>query len=627
MCWAAALARGAEKPQVWLELRSPHFTVFTNGNDKQARRVAQQMEQIRAVFHMAFPRARVDSGAPILVFAAKDEKTFKALEPAAWTQKGQAERTGMFQRGPEKNFVLLRLDVESEEVWHIVFHEYTHFLVQQDLQSLPLWLDEGLAEFYGNSRILDKEVWLGRPSGPHVLLLRGTPLIPLETLFKVDHSSSYYNEKNKGTIFYAESWALTHYLLAKRGTGQTNPAVEFVNLLRQDVDADAAARQAFGDLAKLQKELESYVRQASFRYLRLKSSPEVDEMQLTPREMSAAESAAARADFLAHLQENTRARKLLEEALKADSQNALAHESMGFLELQQGNLEEARKWFTRAVSLDSKSYLTHYYFATMALRETPSGETARQVEESFRAVMRLNPGFAPAYDGLAVFLMTRGERLEEARKLTLHAIELEPGNFAFRANAAGVLLRMDRVDDALRVAERALALAKTPEEQSFAQSVIESATKMLAFKAQEKERQERARVEEEAFKRRLDEAAAEAKTRAEHYQQEDAEAAAARQSASTAAKAKGVPGWSAGKIVAVSCKESPSLDLTLQGALNKLRLHAANYFKIEFLATSWKPPDPFNPCQDLQGHQAAITYRSFKGAPYDGEIVSVEVRK
>ncbi len=624
---ASVLASGADKPQKWLEVRSPHFSVLTNGNDKQARRAAQQLEQIRAVFHMVFPRVRVDTGAPIIVLGAKDEKTFQALEPKAWQKKGQLERTGMFLRGPEKNFVLLRLDQPGSEGFHIVFHEFTHLLINQDVKSLPLWLDEGLAEFYGNSEVSEKEAVLGNPSGPHLLLLREKKLLPLEVLFKVDHASPYYNEENKASIFYAESWALTHYLIVKGSEGGKSPLLDFFTLVNQDVDPATAAQRAFGDLAKLQKALESYVRQAAFGIRRLKGLKEEEELTYSAREVAAAESAALRGDFRAHLQEYSDASVLLAEALKEDPNNALAHESMGFMALQQGNLEEARKWFTEAVRLDSKSYLAHYYFAVMALREAPSGETARQVEESFRTVMRLNPGFAPAYDGLAAFYAMRGERLEEAHKLALTAVNLEPNNLRFRVNVAHLMLRMNRIDDAIRVGERALAIAKTPEEKAYAQSVLESARKMQEYKAQVLRQQERDRAQEADFKRKLDEASREANERADAAKQENADAAAARQSASAESKAKGMPGWSAGKVTAVSCKNTPNLELTLQGALNKLRLHAPNYFKIEFLTTSWKPPDPFNPCEQLQGHQAAIAYRSFKGSPYDGEIVSVEVRK
>ncbi|MCJ7504193.1 MAG: hypothetical protein MUP80_14215, partial [Acidobacteriia bacterium] len=105
-----------EKPQKWLEVRSPHFAVITNGNEKQARRVIGQFERIREVFHTAFPRLKVDTSAPIIVLAAKDEKTFEALGPEAWKQRGQAKRAGYFLPGAEKKLVLLRLDMETTEI-------------------------------------------------------------------------------------------------------------------------------------------------------------------------------------------------------------------------------------------------------------------------------------------------------------------------------------------------------------------------------------------------------------------------------------------------------------------------------------------------------------------------------
>src|SRR5215472_12996170 len=40
-------------------------------------------------------------------------------------------------------------------------------------------------------------------------------LLPLPTLFTVDETSPYYLEEKKGAIFYAECWALTHYLTLK----------------------------------------------------------------------------------------------------------------------------------------------------------------------------------------------------------------------------------------------------------------------------------------------------------------------------------------------------------------------------------------------------------------------------
>ena len=73
-------------------------------------------------------------------------------------------------------------------------------------------MNEGLAEFYQNSDIQDKEVRVGQPSADDILYLRQGRLLPLKTLLAVDHNSPYYHDEQKGSVFYAESWALIHYI-------------------------------------------------------------------------------------------------------------------------------------------------------------------------------------------------------------------------------------------------------------------------------------------------------------------------------------------------------------------------------------------------------------------------------
>ena len=205
----AASAR--EKQDTWLQVTSPHFTVYSNASEKDARQTADQLERMRLVFHTAFPKL-TENGVPIVVLALKDGQSFRALEPEEYLAKGQLELAGLFLRAPDKNYVLLRLDARGAHPYAAVYHEYTHLLLSP-AESLPLWLNEGLAEFYQNTDIHEKDVWLGEPSRESLYVLRQNQWLPLPVLFAVDHNSPYYHEENKGSIFYAESWALTHYLL------------------------------------------------------------------------------------------------------------------------------------------------------------------------------------------------------------------------------------------------------------------------------------------------------------------------------------------------------------------------------------------------------------------------------
>jgi TonB family protein len=488
--FAALIASARDKTENWLEVRSPHFLVLSDSSEKQARHVADQFERMRFVFHTVFPHAHVDPGTPIVVLAVKDKKDFQALEPEAYLAKGQIELAGLFLRAPDKNYILLRLDAQGEHPYATVYHEYTHLLSSRAEEWMPLWLDEGLAEFYQNTEIRDKEVLLGEPSPENILLLRQQRLLPLATLFTVDQNSPYYHEQNKGSIFYAESWALTHYFMMKDNQEKTHRLTDYRELVSQKVDAVTAAARALGDLKQLQATLEKYVAQASFYEFKASISAEVDDTTFTVQALSPTQADAVRANFLVYDQRAKDARTLLERVLRDDPSNASAHETMGYLEFRQGHLDEARKWYEQAVKLDSQSFLANYYFAAIAMNGGQlNSENKSQVENSLRAAIKLNPSFAPAYDQLAVFFGMQRQNLEEAHTLVLTAVQLDRGNLHYRLNTANILLQMERGKDAIAVLQNAMSLAKTADEVSSVHNLLEAAQKYQ--EAQEHAEQDR----------------------------------------------------------------------------------------------------------------------------------------
>ena len=286
LMFTAALAPARDKGETWTEVRSPHFVVVTNSNEKQGRRVADQFERMRSVFHVAFPKLQVDPGSPIIVLAIKDDKDFKALEPAAYLAKGSLMLGGLFLRTPDKNYVLMRLDAEGEHPYSVVYHEYTHLILSKAAEWMPLWMNEGMAEFYQNTEIREKEARIGEPSGENLAVLRQNRLLPLATLFTVDEKSPYYHEENKGSIFYAESWALIHYITIKDHQDKRSRLAQYSELLSQKVDQATAATRAFGDLRQLQWRLEGYIHQASFNYFKMTATTEVDDSAFTAQVLS-----------------------------------------------------------------------------------------------------------------------------------------------------------------------------------------------------------------------------------------------------------------------------------------------------------------------------------------------------
>jgi len=463
------------KTQKWTEVQSPHFTVVTNGSERQGRRLADQFEAIRSVFEQTL-KLRVESGKPFVVMAFKDEKSMRAAMPEYWEKKGQAHPAGVFLSGGDKIYAVILLDAGGENPYRTVYHEYTHMVLHLNFRSLPLWMSEGLAEFYANSTIGEKEVGLGRPDPFSIQILREGWLLPLAELFRVTYDSPQYTEEAKVPMFYAESWALTHYLmLAERPeAGQPNRLSQFLSLLGRGVDQDEAIRQVFGDTDKLQADLKSYVSRSAFPYLRIKTKAEGTPKDFGARVLSPAETAARLGDFDLQYRRPQDAKPLLEEALRLQPDLASAQESLGFLFLRQGDRAEALRWFDRAIAGDSRNFLALYYHAVLTLTELRTTDGAGQAEASLVKALHLNPYFAPAYSALAGLFLKDDQKVDRALELARKAMDLEPGSFPNQMMLGNVLVRLGRYEEALKLAKTMEQSARSQVEKNMVRSFIES---------------------------------------------------------------------------------------------------------------------------------------------------------
>jgi tetratricopeptide (TPR) repeat protein len=608
LCLLAALflsALAMAKPENWVEVRSPHFVVVSNSNEKQARRVADQFERMRSVFHTLFPKIQIDTLGSITVLAIKDEKDFRALEPAAYLAKGQLRLGGLFLRGADKNYVLLRLDAEGEHPYAVVYHEYTHLLMSK-ADFIPLWMNEGLAEFYQNTDIHEKEVELGHASPENLQLLRENRLMPLATLFAVDHSSPYYHEENKGSIFYGESWALTHYLELKDFHDKTHRLTDYALLLAQQVDPVTAATRAFGDLKHLQSALDGYIRQGSFQYFKLAGATEVDDSSFQSRTLPMLQADAVRADFLAYNQRTADARAPLDHILKDDPNNVLAHETMGFLEFQQQHINEARNWYAQAVKLDSQSYLAHYYFAAISMNGPLNATERAQVESSLRDSIKLNPNFAPSYDRLGALLAMQNKNLDEAHLMELNAAQLDPGNLNYRMNSANILMQMGRGKDAVTVIRNAIHLASSPAETAMAENFLMHAQEFA--QSQEQSRQSSEQITSETTT-----------VAASHVPPTDSSPT------HDEPLPTGPHHFLVGVLKNVHCT-TPAMDLNVTSGGKTLGLHANNYFKVEYSVLDVTLKGDLHPCADLEGRSAKVEYVESSNKS-DAALVAIEIHK
>jgi tetratricopeptide (TPR) repeat protein len=600
VCCLSAFA----SPDQWVEVRSEHFTVLTDSDEKQARHLLDQFERMRWMFQTLFTAVTVDPPAPIVVVAAKSQKIFDTLEPAAYLAKGQMKIGGYFMQAADKNYILLRLDAEFEHPYASVYHEYTHLHFSNDAEWLPLWLNEGLAEFFQNTEIRDKQVVIGEASPDDILFLRQNSLIALPVLFRVDAKSPYYHEEQKGSVFYAESWALTHMLMLNDRKMLTNHVSEYMIMLSRHEDPVGAAEKAFGDLGKLQKALSEYIGRRMYSDLILNSAAApVDESGYKFRTLTPVEYDAVHADVLAYVQRVDDSRALLDEILKADPNNAQAHETLGFLAFGEGHLDEAEKDYAEAVKLDSQSYLAHYYFAAFAMQRAGSADD-EAIEASLRTAIKLNPRFAPAYERLASFYGMRREHLDEAKDLIVQAIKLDPGSLNIRINAANIFISLNQYDNAVVVLRSAAKVARNPSEVQMVQDRLAQLDQMRAVSSQASASSHVTGLPGRTIVVPTD-------TGPKHPTE----------------PADGPKHEAIGVIRKVKCSYPSVIEFSVEGAGKTISLYSNNYFKMDFTAVGFTPEGEMHPCEDIEGMKARVQYAESSDKTVDGQAISIELRK
>jgi tetratricopeptide (TPR) repeat protein len=610
----------------WFEVRSPHFVVLTDTNEKQAYRIASQFERMRAVFHLLMPTASDGAGSPVIVLALKDKKAMQALLPEAYLAKGSLDLAGLFLRAPDKNYILVRLDAQGAHPFATVYHEYTHFMMRNASEWIPLWMNEGLAEFYQNTDIQEKEVLLGEPNTDDILYLRQNRLLPLITLLKVDQTSPYYHEEQKGSVFYAESWALIHYIEISDAQKGTNRLQNYAELLMKKEDPVVAAQQAFGDLGQLQNSLNRYISQGQFMMFKMKKVVAVDESSFQVRAIPNTDADAIRADVLVYNQRPKDAEALIEAVLRDDPNNAIAHETMGYLKFRERDLQAARKWYGEAVKLNSQSYLAHYYYAAMSMGPTGRGQDP-EIESSLRTCIQLNPDFAPAYDALAMYYRSDPAKVNEAHMLNIRAISLEPDNLNYRLNAALLLVNNQRYDDAIAVLKAASHVARTPEQVATVQTRMGQVEQYRAAAAQSRQEEKVAAMRPAAT--------SVTDTRTNTITSSDGRTFVikpdtAQDTRKYLTEAPTGPHHTVrGVLRGVHCGYPSVITFNLErsGTPRTLLLYRNDFKQIEFSATNFTPKGDLNPCTDMEGLKAKVQYAEVSDKSVAGQVISVELSK
>jgi Tfp pilus assembly protein PilF len=444
-----------------------------NAGDKKERHIAQQFEQLRAAFHSSFPAFRVDLGQPITIVAVKNEIEMKEWLPQDWDAKGHFHPAGVYFSTSERDFVVFRMDPAGEDPYHTLCHEYAHALLHLNFRALPLWLNEGLAEFFGNCSVGEKDVRVGQIDHNHLRTLAEKQLLPLSELFRKQQDSIYYNEENDASLFYAESWAFVHYLILDPQASAEHWLPKFLAAWQESGDQVEAAKTTFGDTRRLDLLLGNYVRQPNLSMTQVPVLLASAADSYPERNLSPADVLVLRGDFYVRREQPELGRETLSQALQSEPNLAAAHEAMGFYYFRQKNYAAAIRESQEAIRLQGSGFLAYFlYGASLLENHSFSQDGLQTAQDSLEEAIRRNPTYAPAYFRLSLLYSQHQIKQSQAITAARRATELEPGSTIYLLNLGDQLVNNSRDLEARSLAENVLRTARTPPEQRLAQEIL-----------------------------------------------------------------------------------------------------------------------------------------------------------
>jgi tetratricopeptide (TPR) repeat protein len=441
--------RAAQDP--WLRMRTANFELFTDAGERTGRKVLEQFERVHSFFELAYKNQKANAK-PVCLIVFRSVQDYRQYSP------NQAA-AAYFQPGGERDFIVMTAEVTDSP--RVPVHEYTHLMIHQSDQRIPLWLNEGTAELFSTMEARGPRVLVGNVIPSHLAALAGGRWIDLNTLLATDRSSPLYNEKNRASIFYAESWLLVHML--NLDASYRPHFSEFVAALQENGAAEAF-QQAYGKpLTEVEDDLYEYFQRKRVNGLLfpVQLSKSADAPEVQPDARFGIRLALAR--LLSDMPGKRNPAHTAYAELERDYPGQWEVEAgLAQWYWRERDGAEAARRYARALAMGCKDQRAYIEYGRILL----STRREKEAAAALRSAVALDPANQQAHYELAIALTGSGEyqaALAEFKDLD-HIARQEASRYCYYY--AYALYRDGQLQRARAILERGRPLAATEQERN-----------------------------------------------------------------------------------------------------------------------------------------------------------------
>lgn len=442
-------ARNAE----WLEFHTRNFTVFTDAGTGAALDVGENLERFAAALGVINPGLRTVSPLPTTVYVFRNQAELDAYRPA------RSENLVAYFIGTEDhNLLVINGSPEGERRSGVVFHEFVHCFLSANFPAVPMWLNEGLAEYYSTCRLSRGRAEFGKPEMYVVEWMKGRAPISVGMMFAMTPSSPAYRKDNElRNQFYSQSFLLTHALQSPSG-GRAERFDRFLARLHDGAVPLLAFREQFpeSEWDPMVQGLSAYLDRIEFEDTRRVDVPAIPGSASDPRPVGVADAAIRLGELCLTLdrEQSGAAAAHFQAALDADPGSATAQVFLGLARDLAGRTAEAEACYARALAAAPNDPRVPVLAARGTMRrlirrneESAPPETlvalAHQAREHYARGLKLDPGSIEALGGYGMTFALTAERADTA---TVAGLARAVGALPFRTDLAAALATLHALE-------------------------------------------------------------------------------------------------------------------------------------------------------------------------------------
>ena len=236
------------------ELRSRRYVVRTDLDADVAAPYVEHMDKLYDEFARRFDafRPRHTPRCDLLLFNKRADYTGHlgklgfsgANTGGVFFMDGRSSAVATYLEGRPRSQTLGVLQHEG-------FHQFAALYF---VNTLPIWINEGLAEYFQDALLVDGKFVLGIPESRRVRALqRAIPkgeAVPFNAVLSVSPqqwSNAVASDPERAMLLYAQSWSMVHFLIHGDNRRYEPLLVRYLKLLNDGQRSADAFRQVFGD--------------------------------------------------------------------------------------------------------------------------------------------------------------------------------------------------------------------------------------------------------------------------------------------------------------------------------------------------------------------------------------------